>query len=160
MQKYLRTIHCVMRVLIILLSSGCAGSLFKNYGRITPDGNVTNAFEKYQVNPIYNYYISGSDVYPNATIGLDMTLTLEPDLWKHVEMTPEKLRELVQDMRFKVKTLRWNMILHGFVMFNDKGKQIGVWYSIVEAKTFLSIKDNHTVIIITPDINTYLKYGD
>jgi hypothetical protein len=149
-----------MCILIIFLSSGCTGSLFKNYGRITPDGNVTNAFEKYQVNPNYNYYISGSDVYPHAIIGLDKALTLEPDLWKQIELTPKKLRELVQDMMSKVMALRWNLVLHGFAMFDDNGKQIGVWYSILGAITSLSMKDDHTVIIITPDIDTYLKYDD
>jgi hypothetical protein len=119
---------------------------------------VTNAFEKYHVNPNYNYYISGSDVYPDAIIGLDNALTLEPDLWKPVEMTPKKLCELVQDMQFKVKDLSLNLVLYGFAMFDDKGKQIGVWYSILEAKTSLSMKDDHTVIIITPDIDTYLNY--
>lgn len=149
-----------MCILIIFLSSGCTGSLFKNYGRITPDGNVTNAFEKYQVNPNYNYYISGSDVYPHAIIGLDKALTLEPDLWKQIELTPKKLRELVQDMMSKVMALRWNLVLHGFAMFDYNGKQIGVWYSILGAITSLSMKDDHTVIIITPDIDTYLKYDD
>ena len=149
-----------MCILIIFLSSGCTGSLFKNYGRITPDGNVKNAFEKYQVNPNYNYYISGSDVYPNAIIGLDKALTLEPDLWKPVEMAPKKLRELVEDMQSKVSALSWNLVLHGFAMFDDKGKQIGVWYSILGVKTSLRMKDDNTVIIITPAIGTYLKYGD
>jgi hypothetical protein len=142
------------------LSSGCNGSLFKNYGRITPDGNVTNAFEKYQVNPNYNYYISGSDVYPIAIIGLDKALTLEPDLWKKVDMTPAKLRELVLDMKLKVSSLSWKLFLNGFAMFDDKGNQIGIWYSILGVKTSLSMKDEHTVIIITPAIGTYLKYGD
>ena len=121
---------------------------------------MTNAFEKYQVNPNYNYYISGSDVYPNAIIGLDKALTLESDLWKQVEITPKKLRELVQDMQSKVRDLSWNLVLHGFAMFDDNGIQIGVWYSIPGAKTSLSMKDDHTVIIITPNIDTYLKYDN
>jgi hypothetical protein len=155
MKKYLRIIHYVMCILIILLSSGCTGSFFKNYGRITPNGNVTNAFEKYQVNPNYNYYISGSNVYPNAIIGLDKALTLEPGLWKQIEITPERLREFVQDMKSKVMSLSESMVLNGYAMFDDKGKQIGVWYSILGAETSLNMKDDHTVIIITPKINTY-----
>jgi hypothetical protein len=75
-------------------------------------------------------------------------------------MTPKKLRELVQDMQFKVKDLSWKLVLHGFAMFDDKGKQIGVWYSILEAKTSLKMKDSNTVIIDTPDINTWLKFED
>ena len=160
MQKNWMTTFCIMCVLILLPSVGCTGSLFKNYGRIVPDGAVTNTFEKYQVNPNYNYYISGSEVYPNAIIGLDKAYALEPDLWKKVEMTQKKLRELVQYMHDKVSTITFGLSLHGFAMFDDKGKQIGVWYSILEAKTSLKMKDDRTVIIITPDINTYLKYED
>jgi hypothetical protein len=45
-------------------------------------------------------------------------------------------------------------------MFDDKGKQIGVWYSILEAKTYLKMKDSNTVIIDTPDIDTWLQFED
>ena len=158
MQKRWTITLCIMCVLMLLPSAGCSGSLFKNYGRIEPDGTVTNAFEKYQVNPKYNYYISGSEVYPNAIIGLDKAYALEPDLWKPVEMTPKKLRELVQYMHDKATSVSLGMALHGFAMLDDKGKQIGVWYSILEAKTSLKMKGDRTVIIITPDIDTYLKY--
>ena len=141
----------------ISFSSGCGSVLFKNYGRITPDLGVKDSFEKYQVKPDYNYYISGSDVYPSAIIGLDKAYKLEPDLWKHVEMTPQKLRELVEYMRDKVTFTSWGQVPYGFAMFDDKGKQIGVWYSVLEAKTSLKVKEDHTVEIITPDIDTYLK---
>jgi len=160
MNKHLRIIHCVVYILIFFSSSGCTGSLYKNYGRITPDSNVTNAFDAYQINPNYNYYISGSNVYPNAIMGLDKALSLEPDLWKKVEMTPEKLRELVQFMKLQVMGLSWKLVLHGFAMFDDKGKQIGVWYSLPETRTSLRMKDDDTVIVFTPDINTYLRYED
>jgi hypothetical protein len=152
MNKHLRMINCVMCVLIIFLSSGCAGSLFKNYGRITPDGTVTNMFKIYQSNPNYNYYISGTDSYPRAIIGLDKALTLEPDLWKQVEMTYEKLRELVDGMDSNGMGSRRRLGLNGFAMLDENGKQIGVWYSTPEAVTSLRMKDDHTVIIFTPDI--------
>jgi hypothetical protein len=157
MNKQARFIYCVMCIMLFL-ASGCTGSLSKNYGRITPDSHVTMAFETYQINPNYNYYISGSAIYPHAIIGLDKALTLEPDLWKPVEITPEKLRELIEDMKLKVVGLKWNLILHGFVMFDEKGKQIGVWYSLPATTTSLRMKDDHTVIIITPDMDTYLRY--
>jgi hypothetical protein len=160
MQKYWRITFCVMCILIVLPSVGCTKSLYKNYGRITSDINATKAFETYQVNPNYNYYISGSDVYPRAIIGLDKAYKLEPDLWKQIEITPQKLREIVTDMKDMVRSLRIMLHLHGFAMFDDKSKQIGIWYSLFEAVTTLKMKDDRTVIIITPDINTYLKYED
>jgi hypothetical protein len=155
MQKHWRRTLFFILLSILMLSAGCAGSFFMNYGKISPNMEVTNIFETYQINTEYDYYISGSDVYPNAIIGLDKTYTLESDLWKQVEMTPKKLRELVTDMKDKASTVNYGMPLYGFIMFDDKGNQIGVWYSILEAKTFLKMKDNRTVIIYTPDIDTY-----
>lgn len=158
MQKYWRIVLCVICFLALLPSPGCTGMHVKNYGRIIPDRDATLAFEKYQINPQFNYYISGSDVYPNAFIGLDKAYTLEPDLWKKVEMTPKKFRELVQDMQSKAMSI--GQAQHGFAMFNDKGNKIGIWYSILSVKTTLKMKDERTVIIYTPDIDTYLKYED
>jgi hypothetical protein len=39
----------------------------------------------------------------------------------------------------------------GFALFDDKGKQIGVWYSLPDARTSLRMKDDRTVIIFTPE---------
>jgi len=43
-------------------------------------------------------------------------------------------------------------------MVDDKGKKIGIWYSILSVKTWLKMEDERTGIIYTPDIDTYLKY--
>jgi hypothetical protein len=75
-------------------------------------------------------------------------------------MTPQKLRELVIDMQSKVRSLDIRLALHGFAIFDDKGKQIGVWYSILAATTSLMMKDDDTVVVITPDIGTYLRYDN
>ncbi len=151
----------VMCIVIIATSAGCTSLLVKrNYGRITPDRNATIAFETYQINPNYNYYISGSDVYPHVIIGLDKFYNIEPDLWKHIDMTPHKLRELVLDMEQKIRHLNMTLTLHGFALRDDRGKQIGIWYSILGATTSLWMKDERTVIIITPPLDTYYRYDD
>ena len=152
MNKNLRIKHCVMCILIIFLFSGCAGSLKENYGRITPDGNVANDFKTYQVNPNYNYYMSGATDRPTAIIGLDKGLTVEPTLWERVELTPGKFRELVMGMHSEKMESKSGLAFSGFAMFDDNGKQIGVWYSSPEAKTSIRMKDDHTVIIFTPSI--------
>ncbi|HUH65181.1 MAG TPA: hypothetical protein VLZ07_02005, partial [Syntrophales bacterium] len=66
MKRFLRMICCTVCITIIFLFLGCSGALFRNYGRITPDLSVKDSFEKYQISPNYNYFISGSDVYPIA----------------------------------------------------------------------------------------------
>lgn len=144
-----------MCVLLVLLSFGCAGLFNGNYGKIVPDWNVMHAFENYQVNPGLNYYISGSDVYPHAIIGIDKRYSLNSTLWKKVEFTPQTLKALVDDMNAKVSEI--NQTLHGFTILDTKGNDIGNWYSILSAKTTVKIED-HSVVIITPDIDTYDKY--
>ncbi len=158
MHKYWRIVICIIYIAILPPASGCAGSLYKNYGKIIPDREATIMFEKFQINPNFNYYISGSDVYPNAIIGLDKAYTLDSDLWKPVEMTQKKLRELVQYMQ--TRALNIGQVQHGFFMLDDKGKRIGVWYSILSARTSIQMKDSRTVIIYTPDLDTYEKYED
>jgi len=56
-------------------------------------------------------------------------------------------------MKAKVSELR--SLLHGFALSDNNGRPIGVWYSILEARTFLRMKDDGTVRIDTPDLYTY-----
>jgi len=162
MQKNWKTILSAACAMLLFLSSGCASMPLKNYGSIVADGRVTAAFDKYQVNPNYDYFYSGSEVYPNAVMGLDKAYALESDLWKKVDMTPAKLREIVTYMKDKAATVNLMTSLHGFVILDDKGKQIGVWYSILKATTKSSVrmKDDKTVLIDTPDIDTWLQFED
>ena len=62
---------CFYLLLLASLSMmACTGQLFRNYGRINISSETTRAFESYSVNADFRYYTSGSDVYPNAIIGL------------------------------------------------------------------------------------------
>jgi len=144
-----------MCILLILFSFGCAGRGLGNYGTIVPDQSVMHAFENYQVNPDLNYYTSGSDVYPNAIIGIDKRYVLDSTLWKKVEFTPQTLKILVEDMNAKVSEI--NQTLHGFTILDVRGNVIGNWFSILSARTTVRIED-HSVFIFTPDIDTYDKY--
>ena len=162
MQRGQKNIAGAMCIMLLLFTVGCASAPVKNYGSIVADGRVMQAFDKFKVNPNYNYFYSGSDVYPNAVIGLDKTYTLESDLWKKVDMTPSKLKEIVTFMKDKAATVNLTTALHGFAILDDKGKQIGVWYSIFRATTTASVRmmGDKTVQIDTPDVDTWLKLED
>jgi hypothetical protein len=132
---------------------GCGGTFFKNYGGITPNADAAKTFEAYRISPNYNYYTSGSFVYPNALMGLDKTYTLDSDLWKKIEPTPQEFRELVTNMQKKALETGQNQ--HGFVILDDKGRQIGIWYSILSVRTVVRMKEDGKVVIFTPDLDTY-----
>jgi hypothetical protein len=153
-----KSVLSVLISVIILYSIwGCAG-LFKGYGSINPDHNVTRSFAAFQTNPNFNYYYSGSDVCPNALIGLDKKFKLEPDLWKEMETTPKDFKNKVYQMQ--TKALTYFQSQHGFVILDDRGRQIGVWYSMLAATTSVKMKDDQTVLIDTPPLGTYLKYDN
>jgi hypothetical protein len=142
-------------VLVLALSAAACASLFSNYGAINPKNEVTQAFEGYQVNSEFRYYVSGGLLYPNALIGLHRDYRLDPrTLWKEVPgMTTEKMTEIVDNM--KTKASRHTMFQYGFEMSDNKGRPIGVWYSILWARTFLRMNEDGTVRIDTPELDVY-----
>ncbi len=146
----------VMRlsIALCLMMTACSGQLFRNYGRIDASREATVAFERYEVNPNYRYYISGADLYPNAMIGLDRKYQLDPaTLWREVEMTPARMKAIVDQMR--VRAFQYFDYQYGFEMRDPEGRQIGVWYSILFVTTFVRMNDDGTVWINTPDPDTY-----
>ena len=135
--------------------TACSGALFRNYGTINPDNAATQAFESYQVDPDFRYYVSGSHVYPNALIGVQKDYRLDPQtLWREVVgMTPAKLQEIVEHMRTKADQVR--QFQHGFALRDPQGKQIGIWYSPLHARTLLKMNEDGTVRIDTPEWDVY-----
>jgi len=143
-------------LILCLCTAACSASLFRNYGQISPNGAVTRAFEGYQVNPQYRYYVSGPHINPNAIMGLDRDYRLDPStLWREVDMSPDLMKELIRGM--KAIVFRNQASLYGFEMLDGNGRPIGVWYSILQARTFLRMNSNGTVRIDTPDLDTYEK---
>jgi hypothetical protein len=66
---------------------GCTGTLLKNYGSFQTSAIATGNFEKSLINNDYNYFISGSDVYPVAIFGLkkDYVIDSDDDFWKKIK---------------------------------------------------------------------------
>ena len=152
-----RNVLFCLLLLVGLTTIACAGMMVGTYGRIDPSREAALAFESHSVNPTYRYYISGSDVYPNALIGLSRDYHLDQEtLWKAAEMTPKLMREIVDHMKARASQLM--QFPQGFNLVDDKGRVIGVWYSIITARTFVQMKEDGIVRIDTPDIDTYDKF--
>ncbi len=155
----MRSVKNVGLCMLLLLCLGvlsCSGSLFRNYGRILPGGEVTRDLENGVFHPELRYYTSRSDLYPNALIGLHRDYRLDPEtLWKEVAMTPEKLRGIVGFM--KTKASEFSQFPHEFELLDTGGKKIGFWYSILPARTYLRFEEDGTVMIQTPELDTYEK---
>jgi len=124
-----------------------------HYGKIRPNRDVTEAYETFRVDQNQIYYISGSDIYPNAIIGIDTAWKLESDLWKKKDLTSQSLKDVVQNMQSKAAET--NVMLHGFVILDNKGRKIGDWFSIMDVTTIVEITGEKSVIVSPPPVDTY-----
>jgi len=146
-------------IIILCMGTLSCASLFRNYGQITPNDAVTQAFEGYQVNPQYRYYVSGPHINPNAIMGLDRNYQLDPwTSWREVAMTPELLKELIRGM--KAEVMKKYSGLYGFEITDNSGRPIGIWYSIMQARTFVKMNEDGTVRIDTPPLLLYNDFGE
>ena len=142
---------------VFLSTIACTCLSNKNFGKFVPDVDVTAAFNKSEINPDFNYYISGSDTYPRSILGLNKAYILDSDLWKKVDFKPEELSELVTRMQQRAISSGIAMPF-GFAILDDKGKEIGVWYSIRVSSISVKVSDDRKVIIYPPNDNDYLEY--
>lgn len=152
--KRMGSLAAVLAALTVLC--GCAAFAGRT-GLIRPDEDAARMFEVDSCRADYAWYISGSHTYPNAIIGIRKDLTLVDDtLWQRVIMTPETCHELVSGVQAKSRQINQNPF--GFSILNDRRERIGIWYSILDARTSVLMKNEKTVILYTPDIDTYLRY--
>jgi hypothetical protein len=92
-----------------------------------------------------------------ALTGLRKDIGLEDDtLWKKVDMTPERCLDMVSHIQTRAPGL--SLFPYGFIIQDDQGRRIGVWYSILTATTPVWMLNDHTAVIHTPPVDTYLRY--
>jgi hypothetical protein len=143
-------------ILLLLSCSASGGIVLGRYGKIIPDREAKVSFESYVVNDDFNYYISGPDSYPIAIIGVDKGYFLVSDLWKKRYLTSDMLKRLVLNMQSAAWEYR--LMMHGFNIMDDRGNDIGDWYSILSAKTSVKMVGEKKIVINTPPIDTYEKF--
>ena len=136
-------------VFCVALVSGCG-----TYGKIKPSREVTTAFTSFEVKKDHKYYMTGSDMYPDAIIAIDEKYTLTSKFWKEIE--PEKLSDLVKQMN--EKTPESLPKLYGYNILDNEGNDIGDWYSFVD-ETVIKV-DGNKVTVYTPDIGGFEPGGD
>jgi hypothetical protein len=146
-------------LLFIVLLSTTACTYFKNYGKFVPNADVTAVFNKAEINPDLNYYITGSDTFPRSILGLNKAYILDSNLWKKVELKPEELTELTDRMRQNAMLCR-RQGEFGFAVLDEKGKQLGIWYSIMVPGISIKMLDDRKVIIYPPSDSNYTCYDN
>lgn len=152
-----RLAEAVIICFLALILVSCTGLWPDRIGGIVPDREAALIFEKKQCGGDYQFYYSGSDSYPSALMGVRKDIRLEDNsLWKQVAMTPERCLEMVSHIQ--TRALGLGQFPYGFIIQDDRGRRIGVWYSILTATTPVWMIDDQTAAIHTPAVDTYLRY--
>lgn len=143
--KILFVITLAVIVLIILIKRFSRG----RYGSLRPSLETTDAYLSFQVDPGMRYYLSGSDLYPNAIIGIRKAWTLESDLWKPVDLDPKMLKELI--FNIKSKWMGAGVMPGGYEIFDDREEKIGGWFSLPGQNITVWIRGENRVELSTPE---------
>jgi hypothetical protein len=137
--------------IVLLMLSLCIGCTHANSGRLKLSSEVGRLFESHQVLEDHNYYFSGSDVRPNAIMGIQKDYHLKSRLWKSENVTPERLKlwiNLMTDYRgFSIRT-------YGSWILDPNGKAVGIWYSPWQFTPIWFEPDN-MIIVGTPQVNEF-----
>lgn len=144
------------------LLAGCSGKLLKDMGSFKPSVEATENFKKFVVRSDYNYFISGSDVYPVAIFGLqkDVVIDSDEDLWKKIEPKTEIMADLVTNMQRRLNECCLQSP-HGLDILDNQGRKIGEWYSMLGLIIGIKIKEGGKVVIYPPsDTDEVKKYQD
>lgn len=151
MRKYKIISAMILAVMFIGLLTGCTGALLKNMGSFEPSNEATEHFEKSAVNNDYNYFLSGSEVYPVAIFGLKKSYIIDSDenLWRKVDPNPKVMAELVLNMQMRLLACCMQRP-HGFDMLDDQGRKIGEWYSMLGLIIGIKMKEEGKVVIYPP----------
>ena len=151
MKKYITMMAGVLG--LVLLLAGCA-AIKGQYGSIVLDETARKSFESFKMDPSMNYYYSGGDSQPSAIIGLKKEYALDNDLWKKVKRNDERFAYQVRGMQLRAAEL--SMTQYGFVMKDDQGRPIGIWYSVLSVETrLLKMGKGNKVIVYTPELEVY-----
>lgn len=121
-----------------------------SYGKLSPDNEITAAYNAYHSDPQCSYFISGPADFPHAVMGLDKAFTLDNDLWKGIDPTPETIKNLVDNMT--LRAAERNEFLQGYAMLDEKGHKIGNWFSLLGLDIAIKRSGERSFMITTPPI--------
>ncbi len=111
------------------------------YGKLERSRDVTKTFETPRILENHQYYYNGWGSVPYAIIAIDRKYKLRKGLWKPVEATVPLLRSWVHQM-----DSIYGYPPHGFRILDNKGNQVGVWYSSKQWTTIVIEEDNQIAV--------------
>ncbi|MBW2434801.1 MAG: hypothetical protein JRF36_14435 [Deltaproteobacteria bacterium] len=130
--------------LAVVLVAGCAAG---NYGYLKRSGDVTQAFETFQVYPEHRYYYLNQENNPYAVVALQNTYRLGGHMWVEFDPRSDKLEKVIGLIKFSAVSY---VPPYGSYIYDHTGNQIGYWFSSLAVRG-LKIDDQNQYVSIDTD---------
>ena len=101
----------------------------------------------------HTYYTTGPQNAPDAILAVSRKYTLKSERWAKREMTDDILREMVGRVNIEFNATTAGLI--GAYVLDEKGRQIGLWYSAVGITTVEMLSD--TEVRIDPPLTAAIN---
>lgn len=123
----------IFLILSILLTSCATVTKTDNsLGKIKESNDVTSSYKSYAINPDYNYFYYGSELQPDAIMGIKKDYDVQSKFWKQIRLTKEQLEYWViwgERQNSGESFSRRYSGYQGAYILDPDGKSIGDWYS-------------------------------
>ena len=127
------TIRAIVLLALAGLVSNCTATAIQNAGTIRESNDVTRKYRSLTIDPNYNYYWSGTELNPNAIMGIDKSFTVQSKFWHQVDLDKDQLEYWVtwgdrqsSDEGFASRYMGRYM---GAYILDTEGNVVGDWYS-------------------------------
>jgi len=143
-------------LLVVIQSTliGCAATAdSRKHSGVATSQEATDIWHSYKILPNYRYYYSGPDAQPNFIIGIDDRYHLQSNIWKPVDLTPEKLKGWINFGRPRVG---FSLDRYGAFITDSNGERIGLWYSMHDWRLLgsASVGENNQVSVTRPAMSS------
>ena len=149
----------ILLTIILIVAAACSHTS-TNKGTIREHHDVTRMFRSYTIIPNYNYYYYGVFLDPDTIMGIDNRYTVQSQLWKPIDLSPDQLKRWVIDLDRKRGDLefayRYMGMYRGAYVLDPAGQKIGIWYSKLDWGVF-DFPGNNIVIPYAPSLRPHIR---
>ena len=143
--KHLMSLIRLFIFLTVPLLAGCAAG---NIGYLKRSGDVTQAFETFQVYPEHRYYYLNQENNPYAVVALQNNYRLGGHMWVEFDPPSDKLEKVIGLIKFSPVSYAPP---YGSYIHDQTGNQIGYWFSSLFVRN-LKIDDQNQYVSIYTDM--------
>ena len=135
---FFRTGLLVFGVFMLSGLGACSG----NYGSLTRDAEVYQAFLSNQVSTEYKYYYNAHS-FTYAILGIDSRYWIESKFWRETTPDTEQFKQLTERIWED-----YGYYPYGANILDPSGNKIGIWYSSIDNVAFKFFDDNEIAVLL------------